>query len=411
MSLIDRRVFLKAGGLALVSFGFAPQFLGRTALAAGSRAPRKKVLVAIFQRGALDGLSAVVPYGEAAYYAARSSLAVPPPGRAGGALDLDGFFALHPSLDSLLPLFQGRTLAAVHGVGSPDSTRSHFDAQDYMELGTPGRKSTPDGWLNRLLQLDPEGHNPLFRAVAMGGRLPRILHGPESAIAISDLDALAGANDGGGLRPALEGLYDRQSGNLLGQAGGDLAEAAALLRQANPGGYTPAADYPRGRFGESLKQIAQLIKADLGVEVAFADVGGWDTHVNQGGSEGQLSNRLREFGDALAAFHKDLGDRMEDVVLVTMSEFGRTVRQNGSSGTDHGHATCLFVMGSGVRGGRVYGEWPGLEREQLYEGRDLALTSDFRSVFGEVVEGHLGVSETERIFPGFASGTRLGLMG
>ena len=411
MALVNRRVFLKAGSLAFVSFGFAPGFLGRTALAAQGRTARRRVLVAVFQRGALDGLSALVPFGEPAYYAGRSSTGVPPPGRPGGALDLDGFFGLHPALADLAPLWREGVLAAVHAVGSPHATRSHFDAQDYLELGTPGSKSTRDGWLNRLLQLDPEGHNPLFRAVALGGRLPRILHGPASAIAISDLDALAGGGRDADLRAALEGLYDRETGTVLADAGGDLAEAAALLRQARPGSYAPAAEYPRGRFAESLRQIAQLIKADVGVEVAFADVGGWDTHVNQGGSEGQLANRLREFGGALAAFRKDLGDGMEDVLLVTMSEFGRTVRQNGSGGTDHGHATCLFAMGGGVRGGRVHGPWPGLEREQLYEGRDLALATDFRAVFAELVAGHLGAIQTERIFPGYTAPARLGILG
>jgi uncharacterized protein (DUF1501 family) len=410
MSLIDRRFFLKAGGLAFVSFGFAPGFLGRAALAAG-QSPRRKVLVAIFQRGALDGLNAVVPFGDSGYYAARPTIAVPPPGRSGGALDVDGFFGLHPSLRALLPLFRNGTLAAVHAVGSPAATRSHFDAQDYMELGTPGRKSTPDGWLNRLLQLDPQGHSPLFRGVAMGGRLPRILHGPASAVAISDLESLAGGAANQALQPELEMLYDHENSTLLGRAGREMAEAAALIRNTKPASYKPAAEYPRGKFADSLRQIAQLIKADLGVEVAFADVGGWDTHANQGGSEGQLANRLREFSESLAAFSLDLGDRIEDVVLVTMSEFGRTVRQNGSSGTDHGHATCVFVMGGSVRGGRVYGEWPGLEREQLYDGRDLALTTDFRAVFSELVAAHLRVRDVERVFPGFSPRSVLGLIG
>jgi len=402
---ITRRLFVKCGACAVVALAEPPRFLLRAAEAA---AGRRKVLVAIFQRGAVDGLSMVPPYGDAGYASGRPGIAIQPPraGTSESALDLDGFFAIHPSLAPLMPLWQNRALAVVHACGSPDTTRSHFDAQDYMETGTPGVKSTPDGWLARAIKARPGPVSPL-RAVALGPALPRILRGDVEAVAmqnVADFDVRPAAGPGASRR-GFEALYAQGVKDLLHGAGRETFEAVKLLKSANAAGLTPgnAAVYPPGRFAQTLRQIAQLVRADVGLEVAFADVGGWDTHVGQGNERGQLANRLREFAGALAAFTQDLGDLMADVVVLTMSEFGRTVAENGNRGTDHGHATAMLVMGGAVRGGKVYGRWPGLVRERLFEARDLAVTTDFRALFSEVATRHLGVPPTTEIFPGWAT--------
>ncbi len=436
---INRRAFFRRGGLALVALGLPPEFLTRSLLAPTRAAERKKTLICIFQRGAVDGLNMVVPFGEKAYYRRRRSIAVPAPsGRTEGANDLDGFFGLHPALGPLHDLYARRELAVVHAVGSPHPTRSHFDAQDFMETATPGVKSTRDGWLNRLLRetecaactgrtlADGAAHaadhqagqtglaaSPALRGIAMGSALPLALRGPHPALAIADLDrfGVAGGRDAA-LQASFERAYRTEAGDLVSSAAGEAFDAIDILRGADLARYRPAAgvQYPPGNFGRSLQQIAQLIKAGVGVEVAFADIGGWDTHQAQGGTQGQLANRFSELGRGIRALYDDLGDRMDDVVLLTMSEFGRTVAENGSGGTDHGHANCMFVMGGGVRGGRVLGDWPGLETEQLYEGRDLALTTDFRDVFGELAIRHLGADRLDLVFPGHAGGRSLGLI-
>ena len=412
--MMTRRTFVKSGGCALVALAAPPRFLFRAAEAATGR---RKVLVAIFQRGAVDGLSMVPPYADPAYATVRPGIAVQPPrrGESERAIDLDGFFAFHPSLAPLLPLWQNRGLAVVHACGSPDTTRSHFDAQDYMETGTPGVKSTPDGWLARAVKALPEQPSPL-RAVALGPALPRILRGDATAVAmqrLADFDVRQMAGQGS-TRRGFESLYAQGVSDLLHGAGRETFEAVKLLKSAEAARLTPAngAEYPPGRFGQSLRQIAQLIRADVGLEVAFADIGGWDTHVGQGNERGQLANRLRDFATGLAALAQDLGDRMADVVVLTMSEFGRTVAENGNRGTDHGHATAMLVMGGGVRGGMVYGRWPGLAPERLFEARDLAVTTDFRALFTEVVARHLGVPVTAGLFPGWPQPTSLiGLFG
>jgi uncharacterized protein (DUF1501 family) len=410
-----RRSFVKGGALALVAMGAAPRFVVRTALAQ-SRAARSKVLVVVFQRGAVDGLSMLVPHGDPEYYAARGSIAIGRPAGAEGALDLDGFFGLHPALAPLKPLWTERRLAAVHACGSPDTTRSHFDAQDYMESGTPGVKSTPDGWLARGLAAMPEPDASPFRAVALGPALPRVLRGDVGAVAMSSLaefDVREAAALAGGLtaRKGFESLYEQGVRDLLHGTGRETFDAVKMLKAAAPQRIQPAngAVYPRGRFGESLRQIAQLIRADVGLEVAFADSNGWDTHAAQGNERGQLAQRLEELGAGLAALDRDLGERMRDVVVLTMSEFGRTVRENGNRGTDHGHGTAMFVMGGEAKGGKVYGRWPGLSREQLHEGRDLAVTTDFRSLFTEVAVRHLG-TPADPLFPGFTQKETLGLL-
>jgi uncharacterized protein (DUF1501 family) len=392
-------VFLKRGAFALVSLGFAPSFLARTALAAGGRS---KQLIAIFQRGAVDGLNMIVPYGESEYYKARPSIAIARPGAgADGGLDLDGFFAFNPRLQPLKPFWDRRDLAIVHACGSPDSTRSHFDAQDYMETATPGVKSTEDGWLNRYLQARRDEQATAFRAVALSEQLPRMLQGPASALAV---DQIADFSVRGGLGQSFEAQYAAAADELLNPVGRDAFEAMRMLRRIDGAAYRPAngAAYPRSAFGQALQQIAQLSKADVGLEVAFADLGGWDTHVNQGGAQGQLAVRLTDFARGIAALVTDLGDRMADTVVLTMSEFGRAVRENGNRGTDHGHGNAMMIVGGGVRGGRVYGQWPGLAANRRYEGRDLAVTTDFRDVFGEVVVRHLGLGNAQSVFPGYS---------
>ena len=414
---ITRRVFLKNGALAVVGTSVVPSFLTRAVYAADSVATDKKRLIVLFQRGAADGLNIVVPHAEQAYYSMRPSIAIPRPRNGSeSAIDLDGFFGLHPSMSAFKSLWDQKHLAIIHAAGSPDNTRSHFDAQDYMESGTPGVKSTEDGWLNRALAGVSDPQNSPFRAVAMGGSLPRTLAGSVPAVAMSDIRGFAVGGGGRGAQVAsntFEAMYEQSVDAVLHGTGNETFEAVKMLRSADPGKYTPApgANYPGGRFGESLRQVAQLVKANLGVQVAFADIGGWDHHVNEGSVQGQIANLTREFSQAITAFWTDLGDLGEDTVIVTMSEFGRTARENGNRGTDHGHANVMFVLGGPVKGGKVYGRWPGLAQEHLYEGRDLAVTTDFRQVLGEAVSRHLGNDNLERVFPGFESSRFLKYLG
>jgi len=394
---------MKSGALALVGTSTIPAFLTRSVMAeVTTAAANNKKLVVLFQRGAADGLNIVVPYREKNYYAMRPSIAI----RQEEVLNLDGFFGLHPSMASLKPLYDQGHLAIVHAAGSPDTTRSHFDAQDYMESGTPGVKATSDGWLNRALQEEKllKTSSP-FRAVALGPQVPRTLEGKVPAVAVSNLSDFSVAGRGAQPSPisnAFQAMYDSSSDALLHGTGQETFEAVRMLRSADPAKYKPAAgaNYPVTPFGNSLRQVAQLLKANLGVEAAFADIGGWDTHQNQGNSRGQLANRLQEFSDSIAAFWKDMGNDADNITLVTMSEFGRTARQNGTGGTDHGHANVMFVLGGQVKGGKVYGKWPGLANEQLNEGRDLAVTTDFRRVLGEAASRTLGCRNFDIVFPG-----------
>lgn len=401
--MASRRVFLKNGGLAFLTLSFAPDFLTR---AAAQSTTRQRVLVAVFQRGAVDGLNMIVPFGESAYYRARPSIAIQKPGSTEGAIDLDGFFGLHPRMAPLKTFYDIGSLAVVHACGSPDSTRSHFDAQDYMESGTPGVKSTEDGWLNRYLHAKSHEDSTPFRAVALTQQLPRTLQGTAPALAMRQIDrfGIRAGQATDGMKASFEAAYADAADVVLNRTGREAFEAIRMLKDADPRRYQPqhGADYPRSPFGEALKQVAQLIKADVGLEIAFAESGGWDHHVNEGAATGQLANRLDDFSGAIAALATDLGTRMADVVILTMSEFGRAVNENGNRGTDHGHANAMLVLGGGVKGGKVYGKWPGLEVEQRFERRDLAVTTDFRDVFGEVVTHHLGVKDTRKIFPGYS---------
>jgi uncharacterized protein (DUF1501 family) len=399
----NRRFFLRNGALAIAGTAAIPSFLVRSVLAEAASAPSRR-LVVIFQRGAADGLNVVVPYREKNYYDMRPGIAIPQ----NQVLDLDGFFGLHPSLAPFKPLYDQGHLAIVHAAGSPDMSRSHFDAQDFMESGTPGVKSTEDGWLNRALQeedLRRRQQHTAFRALALGSQVPRTLAGKVPAIALSSVNSFAVGGHGPTPSPAasaFQAMYGDTGDQILHATGDETFEAVKMLRDANPAQYKPAAgiEYPNNEFGNNMKQIAQLLKSNLGVEAAFTDVGGWDTHQNQGGVNGQLADRLREFSSAIAAFWHDMGDDAENITLVTMSEFGRTARQNGTGGTDHGHANAMFVLGGSVKGGKVYGRWPGLSNEQLNEGRDLAVTTDFRQVLGEAVSKSIGARNLEMVFPG-----------
>jgi len=408
----DRRLFLKSSGLALVAGGFIPRVFVR--MASAETPASSRFLVAIFLRGAVDGLNVVVPWGEAAYYSARPTIAVPRPGgsREGAALDLDGFFGLHPSLSPLHDLYRNGAAAFVHAAGSPDPTRSHFDAQDFMETGTPGARATRDGFLARALAAAPRRGDSPVRAASLTRAMPRILAGADGAVAVDRLErfGLRGSGDA----QALEAMYGESDPGPLRAAARESFEALRVLDSAAPSRLSPqnGAQYPNGDLGRSLKQIAQLIRAGVGLEVAFTDAGGWDTHAGQGASSGQLANRLRDLALAISAFTRDLGSRMSDVTLVTMSEFGRTAAENGNRGTDHGHGNAMILVGGGVRGGRVYGRWPGLSRDRLYEERDLAVTTDFRDVFSEVLTARMGLSRdsVSAVFPGYTPKGTLGLI-
>ena len=400
---INRRFFLHKGALALAGTTAIPQFLVRTVMAQTAAVPKRR-LVVVFQRGAADGLNIVVPYGEKNYYAMRPSIGVPQD----KVIDLDGFFGLHPSMTAFKPLYDQGHLAIVHAAGSPDMTRSHFDAQDFMESGTPGVKNTDDGWLNRALQAEDLSRrcagtceHTAFRALALGSEVPRTLAGKVPAIAFNNVNSfnVAGRNPSPAAS-AFEAMYGSSGDQILHATGDETFDAIKMLRAANPSSYKPSVDYPGTEFGNSMKQIAQLLKANLGVEAAFTDINGWDTHQNQGAVNGQLSDRLRDFSNAIGAFWRDMGDQAENVTVVTMSEFGRTAKENGTGGTDHGHANVMFVLGANVKGGKIHGKWPGLEHEQLNEGRDLALTTDYRQVLGEVVTRTLGASNLDLVFPG-----------
>jgi uncharacterized protein (DUF1501 family) len=406
---MDRRTLIKtlAGGAALLPFA---RGAWAVATPGADGAPRKR-LVVVMLRGAVDGLSVAVPYGDNDYYALRSSIAIPRPGADGGALDLDGHFGLHPALAPLLPLWQSRKLAFVHATGSPDPTRSHFDAQDYMESGTPGVKRTADGWMNRLLGcLHPQPD--LLDAVSFGPVLPRIFSGP-AEVANIPLGRAAGrpmAMD----RPEINAAFDRMyaDAGAMGQAYqegrrsrqqilDDLREPmSAETQQADNG-----APLPQG-FAQDTRQLATLIQRTPNLQLAFMQLGGWDTHINQGNGQGQLAKRLQPLAEGLVELASQLGPQFDDTVVVVMSEFGRTAHENGNKGTDHGHGNLMWVLGGPVAGGKVYGDWPGLSSAALHEGRDLAVTTDFRSVLGRVCEQHLRIGDRrlETVFPG-APGT------
>ncbi|PZX61414.1 DUF1501 domain-containing protein [Hydrotalea sandarakina] len=407
---MNRRIFMRNGAMALFAAGIGgvPNFIAKAATA-GNRIiqpfQKKKTLVCIFQRGAMDGLMAVSPYADPNLKLMRPTLYMSPAQTEGSMIDLDGYFALHPSLKSFYPLFQSKQLAIAHGVGSPNPTRSHFDAQDFMESGTPFNKGTDSGWLNRAVGLMGKPTTP-FNAVSITSALPRSLYGNNQALAISNLNDFALQMRDNPLAvqstaSSFEALYDNNSSQLLQKTGKESFEAMKMLNVNNLKQYAPKPGvvYPNSALGNALRQIAVLIKMDVGLEVAFAESGGWDTHVNQGTDNGILARNLKDFSDSIAAFWEDISAQQDSVTLMTMTEFGRTVHQNGTGGTDHGRASCLFVLGNDVQGGKVYHQMKSLAKENLEDQRDLPVSTDFRSLFSSVANTHLDIHQNNILFP------------
>ncbi|HVS98817.1 MAG TPA: DUF1501 domain-containing protein [Puia sp.] len=411
--MVSRRAFLKSGGLALFGVGLMggiPGFMAEAAASIKLAGPyrRRRVLLCIFQRGAMDGLMAVTPFTDTYLQAARPnlSLSAASVGKGNPLIDLDGRWGLHPAMKAFEALFRDGRMAIVHGIGSPNNTRSHFDAQDYMESGTPFNKGTSSGWLNRAVGL--LGHDALtpFSAVSLTSALPRSFYGDSPSLAIGNLQDFAiqlRGNPGFANTAARswEDLYDQTSAGLLHDTGKESFEAMKILQQADIHNYRPAngVNYPASPLGNSLRQVAQLIKMDVGLEVAFTESNGWDTHFNQGTDNGIFARSVGDLSNSIAAFWQDIGDWQDDVTLMTMTEFGRTVHQNGTGGTDHGRASCNFILGNNVAGGKVYGQVADLAVENLEDGRDLPVTTDFRCVFSAVADAHLKISDDTVLFP------------
>ena len=421
--MVSRRAFLKGGGLALFGIGLGgiPGFLAEAV--AGTVTPalfkKKKIMVCIFQRGAMDGLMAVTPFTDDALKAARPSLFMT---AAKGAvnekplIDLDGRFGLHPSMAAFEPMFRENRLAIVHGIGSPNNTRSHFDAQDFMESGTPFKKGTTSGWLNRAVGLLGHEAATPFQGVSLTSSLPRSFYGENPALAIrnlADFNIQLRGNVAGAkmASQSFEDLYDQTSSDLLKNTGKESFDAIKMLQKTDVKNYKPENNvaYPTTALGNSLKQIAQLIKMDVGLEVAFAESNGWDTHFNQGKDTGVFARNVNDLSNCIMAFWNDLSRYQDEVTVMTMTEFGRTVAQNGTGGTDHGRASCNFILGNAVNGGRIHGTVNPLTVDHLEDGRDLAVTTDFRSVFSEVADVHLGIANDKILFPDF-DGKKIGVM-
>lgn len=399
---MDRREFLRH---ALLASGAVLLGIGTRGWAARltSAADDDRRLVVVFLRGAVDGLNVVVPWADDRYYEARPSIAIPRPGQAGGVTDLDGYFGLHPALAQVLPFWQDKSLAFVHASGSPDPSRSHFEAQAFMESGTPGVATTPDGWLNRVLGTLPGPRSPT-EALSLGPTLPRILSGRN---AVSNLPLGRNANhpiamDRPKVADAFAALYqgDTPVDQAFQQGQRARGELMSDLSQDMANSYNGAPSVMG--FAQDTTRLAKLMSSDASIRLAFLSVGGWDTHVGEGAAKGQLSNHLQSLGEGLAALAQGLGRTYEDTVILVMSEFGRTVRENGNAGTDHGHGNVMWAMGGRLKGGKVYGEWPGLADDQLYQNRDLAVTTDFRQVAAALLTRHLKLSDAalEQVFPG-----------
>ena len=390
-----------------------PAWMPRLAFAPARSGVRGDVLVVVFLRGAADGLNMVVPHGEPTYYTNRPTLAIPRPDdrKAPGtrrAVDLEGFFGLHPAMASLLPAWQAGHLAVVHACGAPDDSRSHFKAMELMERGLADLRGPASGWINRhLATLDTGNPSPL-RAIGFGEAAPRSLRG---VIPVSALRSIAEFHLGGEpeiagmLKGGLAGLYSGD--DLLAGIGRETLRILETVEQLDPQGYRPGAAqpaYPASDFGAALRQVAMLVRAEVGLEVAAIDLGGWDTHFAQGASDGQMAGLLADLAGGLSALHADLADSLSRLTVVVMTEFGRRVQENASLGTDHGHGSLMLLLGGNVEGGRVHGSWPGLSQGQLFGPGDLAVTTDYREVLAEVCRKRLNNPAADQIFPGFAPG-------
>ncbi|OQB62023.1 MAG: hypothetical protein BWX95_01548 [Bacteroidetes bacterium ADurb.Bin141] len=414
-----RRAFLKGAGIAMfgISLGGVPTFVARAAesLKQNRLYKKKKILVCIFQRGAMDGLMAVTPFEDSFLKSARPTLFMEA-GREKPLIDLDGRFGLHPAFKSFATLFKEKQLAIVHGIGSPNNTRSHFDAQDYMESGTPFNKGTTSGWLNRAIGVMGHDASP-FTAVSLTSSMPRSLYGTNEALAISNLNDFSlqvreNKFTQGLVANSFEDLYDETTSSLLKETGKESFDAMKMLQRADVKNYNPSngAEYPKTALGKAMMQIAQLIKMDIGLEIAFAEHSGWDTHVSQGTLQGTFARSAADLSNSITAFWTDLGgDLQDDVTLMTMTEFGRTVKQNGTGGTDHGRASCNFILGNDVNGGKVHGLVKTLALENLEDGRDQPVTTDFRAVFSEVADKHLLIRDNQILFPDW-KGNAIGVM-
>lgn len=418
--MYSRKAFLKQAGLALFSVGIGgvPAFIARAANTEKLLQPYKKnkILVFIFQRGAMDGLMAVTPFTDNYLKEARPLLFIDAAkdGNEQPLIDLDGRFGLHPSMGVFEKLFKEKRLAIVHGMGSPNSSRSHFDAQDYMESGTPFSKGTQSGWLNRAVGL--LGHDAAatpFRAVSLTGAMPRSFYGDNETISISSLKDFSTPYNGkvNFAAKSFEDLYDQTTASLLGKTGKETIGAMKMFDKLKIKNYQPAngAQYPNSGLGNALKQISLLIKANVGLEVAFAESNGWDTHANQGNRTGTFARNVADLSNSISAFWQDLGALQDDVTIMTATEFGRTVKQNGTGGTDHGRGSCCFILGNDVNGGQVHGNVQPLAPENLADGRDLAVTTDFRAVFSEVADKHLNIHNDTVLFPEW-KGAKIGVM-
>ena len=416
-----RRGFLKSGGLAVfgISVGGVPAFIARAASTSKliNVYKKNKILICIFQRGAMDGLMAVSPFTDEYFKAARPSLymSAAKDARYAPVIDLDGRFGLHPGMKAFEPLFRNKQLAIVHGIGSPNNSRSHFDAQDFMETGTPFNKGTDTGWLNRASGLLAHDSSP-FRSVSLTNSMPRSFYGYNPSIAISNLQDFALQMKGNPMAAnmtakSFEDLYDQASSGLLKQTGKETFDAVKMLEKLDTKNYQPASGvvYPQTALGNSLKQLAQLIKMDVGLEIGFTESGGWDTHYNQGTEMGIFGRNALDFSNSITAFWADIESYQDEVTVMTMTEFGRTVKQNGSGGTDHGRASCNFIIGKDVNGGIVHGSVKSLALENLEDGRDLPVTTDFRAVFSEVADQHLKIKDDLVLFPGW-DGKKIGVM-
>jgi uncharacterized protein (DUF1501 family) len=415
---MNRRSFLRS--MMLSGAASLASTHGAWALTSSPGGTPTRRLIVVFMRGAVDGLNLVVPYNETNYYRLRPTLAIGKPGTADGALDLDGRFGLHPALAPLTPFWRQGSLAFVHAAGSPDPTRSHFDAQDNIESGTPGNKATSDGWLNRLEGVLPSAdavRDAPTRAISVGALLPRIFKGHNKAATIASGATAVRPTvlDRPSVSKAFEAVYsgDPAMGPMFANYLAARSEVVAAIDQIDPETMAANNGAPSSyAFANDAARVGALMRQDSRVQLGFLAVSGWDTHANQGAAAGQLASLLSPFAQGMSALARSLGPSYAETAIAVLSEFGRTVAQNGNAGTDHGHGNVMWLMGGPVAGGKVHGEWTGLDDAALHEGRDLPVTTDYRTVLAEVCERHLRLSDADLsdVFPNMpkqAKSTRL----
>ncbi len=396
---MERREFLKITGMSAAAAAVLPRF--GSLFAQDSKSSGRNILVVIYARGGMDVLNAIVPHGDKRYYELRPTIAIPQD----QVVKLDDMFGLHPALKALQPFWESKKLAPIVSCGSPDNTRSHFDAQDFMEYAAPGIRTMKDGWLNRYLTGTKRKDESPLRAVAMQGLLPRALRGDYPVLAVPEKKVLENEK----VLDAFENLYKdemmERKEDAVVNAGKDTIETLKRYKElVEKHKKERKVAYPSGKLGQKLQDVASVIHADAGLEVAAIDVGGWDDHTNEGAGEGNMARRLKEYADSVAAFAQDLGDTLDRTLILTMTEFGRTCKENGNNGTDHGHGSAMVLLGGKVKGGRVHGKWNGLEDKALYQARDLAASTDFRDIFADVLRNHMGWDPGKEYFPKYKAG-------